>query len=156
MSTSKIQGNERMTMAHYTQQWQITTEAAHRAVEGAVQQAVKLGIKINVAVCDASGTPMAFLRMNGAPLHSISISEDKAYTAASFGLATSQWPQILSTHSDGVRLGLPARPRFVQFGGGLPMNVNGTLVGGIGVSGGSEQQDEECARLGLIAAEIET
>jgi uncharacterized protein GlcG (DUF336 family) len=145
-----------MTMAHYTEQWQITTEAARRAVEGAVQQAVKLGIKINVAVCDASGTQMAFLRMNGAYLHSITISEDKAYTAASFGIPTSQWAQILSNHSDGVRLGLPARPRFVQFGGGLPISINGTLVGGIGVSGGSEQQDEECARFGLIAAEIET
>lgn len=145
-----------MTMAHYTEQWQITTEAALRAVEGAVQHALKLGIKINVAVCDASGTQMAFLRMNGAPLHSISISEDKAYTAVSFGLPTSQWTQILSDHSDGVRLGLPVRPRFVQFGGGLPINVNGVLVGGIGVSGGSEQQDEECARFGLIAAEIET
>jgi uncharacterized protein GlcG (DUF336 family) len=145
-----------MTMAHYTEQWLITTEAALRAAAGAVQQALKLGIKINAAVCDASGTPMAFLRMNGAPLHSISISEDKAYTAASFGVATSQWVQILSTHSDGVRLGLPARPRFVQFGGGLPITINGKLVGGIGVSGGSEQQDEECARFGLIAAEIET
>ncbi len=145
-----------MTIAHYTEQWQITTEAALCAADGAVQHAIKLGIKINVAVCDASGTQMAFLRMNGAPLHSISISEDKAYTAASFGMATSQWAQILSTHSDGVRLGLPARPRFVQFGGGLPIVINDTLVGGIGVSGGSEQQDEECARFGLIAAEVET
>jgi uncharacterized protein GlcG (DUF336 family) len=145
-----------MTMAHYTEQWQITTEAALRAVQGAVQQALNLDIKINVAVCDASGTPMAFLRMNGAPLHSISISEDKAYTAVSFGLPTSQWVQILSTHSDGVRLGLPARPRFVQFGGGLPISINGKVIGAIGVSGGSELQDEECARFGLIAAEIET
>lgn len=145
-----------MTKPHYTEQRQITTEAALRAVEGAVQQALKLGIKINAAVCDASGLPMAFLRMNGAPLHSITISEDKAYTAASFGLPTSQWAQILSNHSDGVRLGLPARPRFVQFGGGLPISINGTVIGGIGVSGGSEQQDEECARFGLIAAEIET
>ena len=145
-----------MTMAHYTEQWQITTESALRAVEGAVQHAVSLGIKINVAVCDASGTPIAFLRMNGAYLHSISISEDKAYTAASFGLPTSQWQQILNDHSEGVRLGLPARPRFVQFSGGLPVVVNGALVGGIGVSGGSEVQDEACARFGLVAAGIES
>ncbi len=145
-----------MNLAHYTEQWQVTTESALRAVEGAVQHAISLGIKINVAVCDASGTPMAFLRMNGAYLHSISISEDKAYTAASFGLPTSQWAQILSNHSDGVRLGLPERPRFVQLGGGLPIVVNGTLIGGIGVSGGSEQQDEACARFGLVLAEIES
>ena len=144
-----------MTMQHYTEQWQVTTETALRAVRGAVEQAAELGIKINVAVCDANGTQMAFLRMNGAYLHSISISEDKAYTAVSFGLPTSQWSQILSEHSDGVRLGLPTRPRFVQFGGGLPICINGKVVGGIGVSGGSEEQDEECARFGLIAAEIE-
>jgi uncharacterized protein GlcG (DUF336 family) len=144
-----------MTMQHYTEQWQITTETALRAVRGAVEQATELGIKINVAVCDASGTQMAFLRMNGAYLHSISISEDKAYTAVSFGIPTSQWAQILSEHSDGVRLGLPMRSRFVQFGGGLPISIDGKVIGGIGVSGGSEEQDEECARFGLIAAEIE-
>ena len=144
-----------MSLTHYIEQLQITTSAALSAADGAVQHALSLGIKINVAVCDSSGTPMAFLRMNGAHLHSISISEDKAYTAASFGLPTSQWAQILSNHSDGVRLGLPARPRFVQFGGGLPILVDGVLIGGIGVSGGSEQQDEECAHFGLASAEIE-
>ena len=142
-----------MAQTHYIEQLQITTAAALRAADGAVQHAVSLGIKINVAVCDASGTQMAFLRMNGAPLHSISISEDKAYTAASFGLPTSQWTEVLNKHSEGVRLGLPTRSRFVQFGGGLPIVVNGTSIGGIGVSGGSEHQDEECARVGLAAAE---
>lgn len=145
-----------IVMTHYTEQLQISTETALRAVDGAVQHAVSLGIKINVAVCDASGIPMAFLRMNGAHLHSISISEDKAYTAASFGLPTSKWEQILNNHSESVRLGLPMRPRFVQFGGGLPILIDGVLIGGIGVSGGTEQQDEDCANYGLVVAEIES
>ena len=144
-----------MTTAHYTEQWQITPETALRAAEGAILQAGSLDIRINVSVCDASGLPMAFLRMNGAPLHSISISEDKAYTAASFGLPTSKWGQALSGLSDSVKQGLPLRARFVQFGGGLPIFVNGILIGGIGVSGGSEEQDEVCARFGLTLAELD-
>jgi uncharacterized protein GlcG (DUF336 family) len=142
-------------MAHYTEQRQITPETALRAAEGAILQAGSLGVRINVSVCDASGLPMAFLRMNGAPLHSITISEDKAYTAASFGLPTSKWSQALSGLSESVRLGLPLRSRFVQFGGGLPIFVDGVLIGGIGVSGGSEEQDEICARFGLTLAELD-
>jgi uncharacterized protein GlcG (DUF336 family) len=132
----------------------LTWEVAHRAVEGAVRKALDLGIRVNVSVLDAGGNLLAFLRMNGAPLHSISISEDKAYTAVSFGLATSQWAKELNGHSDAVRQGLPLRPRFVMFGGGLPIRLEGELIGAIGVSGGSEQQDEECAQAGLDAAEL--
>ena len=133
---------------------QLTWELAQRAVEGAVRCALSLGIRINVSVLDSGGNPIAFLRMSGAPLHSISISEDKAYTAVSFGLPTSEWMQVLSGHSVAVRQGLPLRPRFVMFGGGLPIRIAETLAGGIGVSGGTEQQDEECARAGMVAAAI--
>lgn len=141
-------------MKQVSDQRQLTWEVAHRAVEGAVRNARDLGVRINVSVLDAGGNPLAFLRMNGAPLHSIGISEDKAYTAVSFGLPTSQWGKELSGHSDAVRQGLPLRPRFVMFGGGLPIRVEGELIGGIGVSGASEQQDEDCARAGLAAAAL--
>lgn len=129
----------------------IDWHAAHRAVGAAVQAAQDMGVRINVAVVDASGGLAAFLRMPGAPLHSVEIAIDKAYTAVSFGLATSQWTQALQQHSAAVRDGLVLRPRFVAFGGGLPMLENGQRVGGIGVSGGSEQQDEACARAALSA-----
>jgi uncharacterized protein GlcG (DUF336 family) len=125
--------------------------AAHLAVGAAVKAAQALGVRVNVAVVDASGVLAAFLRMPGAPLHSVDIAIDKAYTAASFGLATSQWTDILQTHSSAVRDGLVLRPRFVAFGGGLPVLENGQRIGGIGVSGGSEQEDETCARAGLAA-----
>ncbi len=106
-------------------------------------------MRINVAVVDASGVLASFLRMPGAPLHSVEIAIDKAYTAVSFGLATSQWSAVLQQHSSAVREGLVLRPRFVAFGGGLPVIENGQRIAGIGVSGGSEQQDEACARAGL-------
>lgn len=128
----------------------VSTSAAALACQAAVEHAHSLGIAVNVAVTDASGTLMAFLRMNGAFLHSIDIAIDKAYTSASFGFPTRQWPEILAS-DEALRLGLPLRPRLVVFGGGLPITSDGQRIGGIGVSGGSAEQDEACARAGLAA-----
>lgn len=128
----------------------ITSQACAMACQAAIAKAEALGIRINVAVTDASGTLAGFLRMPNAFLHSIDIAIDKAYTAASFGFPTSQWPQLLAA-DEALKLGLPLRPRLVVFGGGLPVRADGALIGGIGVSGGSAEQDEACARAGLDA-----
>jgi uncharacterized protein GlcG (DUF336 family) len=129
----------------------IDASAAHRAVGAAVKAAEQLGVKVNVAVVDGSGVLAAFLRMPGAALHSVDIAIDKAYTAASFGLATNQWNQVLKNHSEAVREGIVLRPRFVAFGGGLPLIHEGERIGAIGVSGASEEQDEAVARAGVDA-----
>ena len=126
-------------------------EAAAAAVAAAVRHAEESKLRINVAVVDAGGNLAAFLRMPGAFLHSIDIAIDKAYTAAGFGFPTGAWTGALESHSAAVREGLPRRPRMVCFGGGLPVRYEGRLVGGIGVSGGSEEEDEACARAGLSA-----
>lgn len=132
----------------------ITVEAAAAAVAAAVTHAATLGVHVNAAVVDGAGTLMAFLRMPGAFLHSVDIAIDKAYSAASFGMPTARWPAILAG-DEALRLGLPHRPRLVVFGGGLPINESnadgGALIGGIGVSGASAEQDEACARAGLHA-----
>lgn len=120
------------------------------ATSAAVVHAEQLGIRVNVAVTDASGVLMAFARMPGAFLHSIDIAIDKAYTSASFGFPTSQWMGILE-QDKALLTGLPLRPRLVVFGGGLPIREGAVLIGGIGVSGGSAEQDEQCARAGLQA-----
>ena len=137
--------------SHSVAQRVVDATAASDAVRASVAHAASLGLRINVAVVDPGGNLAAFLRMPGAFLHSIDIAIDKAYTAASFGLPTSQWHAALQQHSDAVRDGLLRRPRFVAFGGGLPITENGQRIGGIGVSGGSEEQDEACAQAGLIA-----
>ena len=128
----------------------ISCEAAAAAVQAAVRHAQERGWKINVAVVDRGGSLMAFLRMPGAYLHSIDIAIDKAYTAASFGFPTKAWMGAIG-HDEGMKLGFSARPRLVVFGGGLPITVDGDWIGGIGVSGASESEDEECARAGLVA-----
>lgn len=129
----------------------ISHEAAHRAVGAAVEAAAAIGVRVNVAVVDASGVLAAFLRMPGAPLHSVEIAIDKAYTAASFGLETAKWARALSTHSDAVREGIVLRPRFIAFGGGVPVIADGQRIGAVGVSGGSEEQDGAIAMAALEA-----
>ena len=132
------------------QQSVLTAEAAATALQAAVAHAESLGIRINVAAVDSGGTLAAFLRMPGAFLHSVDIAIDKAYTAAGFGFATSQWAGILKG-DEALRLGMPVRARNVVFGGGLPLREGGALIGGIGVSGGSAEQDEDCARAAMAA-----
>lgn len=129
----------------------IDWRAASDATDAMMRTAEAMGVRVNVAVVDASGVLAAFLRMPGAPLHSVEIAIDKAYTAASFGLATSQWTAALQQHSAAVREGIVRRPRFVAFGGGLPVLENGERIGGIGVSGATEEQDEAIANAGLKA-----
>lgn len=127
----------------------ISAEAAVAACTAAVAHATARGWKINVAVVDRGGNLMAFLRMPGAFIHSIDIAIDKAYTSASFGFPTKAWMGAIA-HDEGMKLGFSAQPRLIVFGGGLPVG-SGDWLGGIGVSGASEAQDEECARAGLAA-----
>lgn len=138
-------------MAYSISQRNVTCEAAAAVAQAVVDAAHARGVCVNVAVVDRSGLLCAFLRMPNAPLHSIDIAIDKAYTAASFCLATSRWTDVLAEHSPALRHGLVQRPRFVAFGGGLPIVDHGEVIGAVGVSGGSEAQDEEFAKAGLAA-----
>lgn len=127
-------------------------EAASAAAQAAVRYAEERGWRINVAVVDRGGNLMGFLRMPGAYIHSIDIAIDKAYTAASFGFPTKAWMGAIG-HDDGMKFGFANQPRLIVFGGGLPIRLPGDAewIGGIGVSGASETEDEECARAGLAA-----
>lgn len=125
-------------------------QAASRACQAAVARAEQEGIAIAAAVVDAAGHRLCVMRMENAFFHAAGIAEDKAYTAASFGFSTSDWDQVVAGNQK-LADGLNARPRLVMFGGGIPITVDGKLVGAIGVSGGSEEQDSSCARAGLQA-----
>lgn len=128
----------------------ISTQAACTAVQAAVEKAKELGIGINVSVVDSSAIEMAFLRMNNSFLPSMDIAKDKAYTSAGFGLPTMQWKNILEGNAQ-LQAGIVARPRVITFGGGLPIVDDGDIIGAIGVSGGSEEEDAICAQAGIDA-----
>jgi glc operon protein GlcG len=129
----------------------LTYAGARAVLDAAMAKATELGVPINVSVCDAAGHQLAFARMDGAALLSESIATDKAYSVVAFlGLPTSAWDEVLK--SDAVlREGLVHRDRLVIFGGGLPVVVAGAIVGAVGVSGGSVDQDEEVAKAGAAA-----
>ena len=136
---------------HATTQRSITLRTAQLIANAAVREAEHQGISINAAVVNTAGTLIAFLRMPEASLHSAETAMDKAYTAASFRFPTSQWADALANFPAVIQTNIVQRPRLIVFGGGVPIEVNGEVIGAIGVSGGSAEQDEHCAIAGLKA-----
>lgn len=128
----------------------ITGAAARRVVDAAAARAAALGIKVAIAVCDESGVLKEFSRMDGAPLLSIDIAKDKAYTAAAYGVATHDWFEFIKDDPPLLH-GITKVPRLIVFGGGNPLKVDGCVVGAIGISGGHYSQDMEIAAAGSEA-----
>ena len=131
----------------------VSTELAHRLLEAGERHATQMGQAFVIAIVDESGVLKALSRMDGAPLLSVQVAQDKAYTAAGFGLATDAWHDFIKDDpplAEGAPTGVD---RLVIFGGGYPLKVGGQLVGGIGVSGGHYTQDMEVARAALSVLE---
>ena len=126
----------------------LTYAGARVAVDAAAARAQALGVPVNIAVVDLAGGLLAFARLDGAPLLSGSIAQDKAYTVAAFnGVPTHAWFGLIEAEP-ALREGIVHRDRLVIFGGGVPVIVEGTLVGAVGVSGGTAEQDREIAEAG--------
>lgn len=134
----------------------ISLELAQEIVNRAVEQALEDGGAFVVSVVDESGVQKAFARMDGAPLLSVQVAQDKAYTAAGFQMPTDGWFDFIK--EDGpLRLGAPTGiDRLVVFGGGYPITIDGAVVGGVGVSGGHYSQDMAVAQAGLRALDTAT
>lgn len=134
----------------------ITLELAQEIVNRAVAQAIEDGSAFVVSVVDESGVQKAFARMDGAPLLSVQVAQDKAYTAAGFGMPTDGWFDFIKG-DEPLRVGAPTGiDRLVVFGGGYPITVDGVVIGGIGVSGGHYTQDMAVAQAGLRALDAAT
>lgn len=128
----------------------ITAAAALAGVRAAVEKAEALGVAVNACVCDAGGHRIAFVRGDGAFLQSGEIARDKAATAAGFGAPTGALYDALKGEP-AVLSGIAGRPGIALFRGGLPIVLDGDVIGGIGISGASAEQDEICAKAGLAA-----
>ena len=137
-------------MASTIQKSTITIEAAKAMIEASEAKAREIGVPMCTAIADPDGNLKAFSRMDGAALLSIKIAQDKAYTAIAFGLSTKDWWQFIK--DDGPLLhGITHAERVVIYEGGIPIQKDGQIVGGIGVSGGYYTQDQECAEAGIEA-----
>jgi len=121
------------------------------ALASATARAEALGARVCIAIVDAGGALGGFVRVPGAFLASTGIAMDKAYTSASFGMATRDFSALLDGEERCVRDGLLRRERVCEVPGGFPIMAGGTLIGAVGVSGGSAAQDEEIAKSCLSA-----
>ncbi|ASY45682.1 hypothetical protein CJD35_06480 [Sphingobium xenophagum] len=127
--------------------------ASQAMLAAAVRRAEQLGVRVNIAVVDGGGNLAGFIRMPGSFLSSIEMAIDKAYTAASFGMSTRGFGDLLETASRPVRDGMLRRPRLSEVPGGAPIMVDDQMLGAIGVSGASDEQDEDIATAALTALE---
>lgn len=128
----------------------ISLEAARRAVTACVEVATELGAAVVIAIVDVGGELKAFARMDGAPLLSIRVAQDKAWTAAAFGLPTHRWWDLVKDEPPMLH-GFVKTDRLMVVAGGVPIVSDGAVVGGIGVSGASAEGDRRIAEAGAAA-----
>ncbi|MGQ0698986.1 MAG: GlcG/HbpS family heme-binding protein [Panacagrimonas sp.] len=125
-------------------------QAAMRAVDAALAEAESLGINVCVAVVDSAGRLAAFARMPAAFLISGDIAIKKAHSTAAIGAPADMVEQALAQEAPRVREGI-VLTGFSMIQGGLPIRFNEALIGAVGVSGGSEAQDVQCAQAAVAA-----
>ena len=125
----------------------LSLEAARNAVAAAEAEARRNNWRVSIAVVDAAGELVAFQRMDDAALTSIGVSQAKARTAARFRRPTRALDSTLAAG----RTALLAFEGIMPVEGGVPIVVGGRVVGGVGVSGVTSQQDALCAQAGANA-----
>jgi uncharacterized protein GlcG (DUF336 family) len=130
----------------------MTLATAKRMIEAAEKKAQELGQPMVIAVVDVGGNIVALHRMDNAFLVSIEIAKNKAYTAVGVQMPTHELTAACQPGAPLFGLNTTDNCRIVIFGGGFPIkDKDGALVGGIGASGGSIEQDIACAQAGLAA-----
>jgi uncharacterized protein GlcG (DUF336 family) len=129
----------------------VTLADARRVIAAAEKKAAEIGQPMNVAVADSGGNLVAHIRMDGAWIGSIDIAINKAFTARAFDISTKD----LATYSQsgGQFFGIHAsnHGRVMIFAGGIPLKRYGKVVGAVGVSGGSGDQDHAVAEAAAAA-----
>lgn len=126
----------------------LTSSEANRMVQAAVTKANELSVKVSIAVCDSGGNLMAFSRMEGASAVSATVAQGKAAASAGFGRASGS----LQADSPVIQAVIATMGgRMLPAQGAVPVLRDGELLGAIGGSGATAQQDEDCAQAGLAA-----
>jgi uncharacterized protein GlcG (DUF336 family) len=119
----------------------VTLEDAKRMLSAAEAKAASLGIPYNIAVVDAGGHSVAFLRQDGALIGSIDLAIDKAVTARIFDKPTSDLAKLAQSGEALFGIQESNSGKVVIFGGGIPLVFGGNIVGAVGASAGTVEQD---------------
>ena len=129
----------------------IKLEEAQRIISAAEEKAGQMGQPMNIAVMDAGRNLVAFHRMDGAWVASTDIAIDKAFTSAGRGLTTRRIGEMAQPGQPLFGINTTNGGRIVIFAGGVPLMRDGEVIGAIGVSGGTVDEDEEVAEAGVAA-----
>ena len=129
----------------------VALEDARRVIGAAERKAKEIGQPMNIAVADAGGNLVSHVRMDDAWIGSVDISIKKAYTSRAFDIATKDLAE--HSQSGGQFFGIHAsnNGKIMVFAGGIPLKKDGKVIGSIGVSGGSGEQDHTVAQAGAAA-----
>ena len=127
----------------------LSSADAQQLVQHVLTELIARGAKGVVAVVDNHGELLAFVRMDGAPLPSTTIAINKAYTAARAAKPTRDIGKKIRSADQGFDIAYYGDSRFVGWGGGMPVRVDGVCVGAVAVSGLSEDEDAEIATLAI-------
>lgn len=126
----------------------LTLKTAMAMADAADKKATAMRIKVHIAIVDDGGNLKYYLRQDGAPLVAEKISIMKAFTSVAMEKSTAEVGEISKGETPGIEL----VPNLIKFGGGLPIkNAKGQILGGIGVSGASKEDDATVAQAGLDA-----
>ncbi len=132
----------------------VTLDTAKEIIEAAETKADEIDVPMCIAVMNDGANLVGFHRMDGALLASIDISQNKAYSAVSLKLDTETVHEVSQPGESLYGLGSTNDGRIITFGGGIPLeDDDGNVVGGVGVSGGSAEEDVEVAQAGVDAFE---
>ena len=123
-------------------------EEARRILAAATQKAVSLGQPMNIAVVCAGGYLLAFERMADAWLGSVDIAQKKAWTSRAFNISTQDLGKNSQSGDQFFGINTSNDGKVMIFAGGLPIRKGGKVIGAIGVSGGSGEQDHAVAEAG--------
>ena len=129
----------------------ITLEEAQSIISAAEDRARQMGQPMNIAVMDAGRNLVAFHRMDGAWVASTDIAIDKAFTSAGRGLTTRKIGEMAQPGQSLFGINTTNGGRIVIFAGGIPLMRDGEVIGAIGVSGGTVDEDHEVAEAGVAA-----
>ena len=129
----------------------ISLQDARRVIAGAEAKAQEIGHPMDIAVVDDGGNLRAHVRMDGALIGSIAVSINKAYTAIAFQTQTKNLVDLTQSGQPLFGLNDSAGGRIVIFPGGIPLVRDGRVVGAVGVSSGTVEQDQEVAEAGAGA-----
>jgi uncharacterized protein GlcG (DUF336 family) len=124
---------------------------AKQIIDAGERKASEIKRLYSFAVVDAGGNLMAYLRMDGALIASIDIAINKAWTACAVGMSTEDLGRIAQEGKPGFGINTTNHSRIVIFGGGIPVPQGGEIIGAIGASGGTVDEDLLVARAALAA-----